>query len=144
MWQTARMTVPRIPPGKDGASLYFYNKYDSPSTMFRRKLPSAEEGPPPNVHGSSPFLVKIQIPLVTIEKGTMKADIGGGIVLYDRRRSFIGYMYPDTDPAAYACFTALVNARGIMGYKVYRWAKMVADWTLNVCVDAEPNEPVQW
>ncbi|KAL5505057.1 hypothetical protein ACEPAH_7720 [Sanghuangporus vaninii] len=133
-WQTVRFSLPEAPEDQV-SSMLIINKNAMPSELPKQKIWHLNELPSENVHGSTPFIVKIQVPVL--------GDING-MMVYDRRRSFVGYIYREADPSAYACIDNLVRTKGIMGLKIYRWAKMVGDWTLDICLDVEPNEPVQW
>ena len=144
VWQAVRFSPPDIPlkdKGKDRFMILF-NRSGMPSELSAQKVGDADGGPPPNVHGSDPFFVKIQVPLMDF--GVDKDHVMNGMMVYDRRRTFVGYIQRQTDPSAYARIDALVRAKGVGGLKIYRWAKRVADWTLDICLDAEPNEPMQW
>lgn len=114
------------------------NKNATPDELLKRTPPSSTDGPPPNIHGTTPFIVKIQVPVIG------NKELALSMMVYDRQRSFTGYIVQITDPDAYARIEATVMMRGIMGLKMYRWAKMVADWTLEICLDVEPKEAMQW
>ncbi|OCB86968.1 hypothetical protein A7U60_g5940 [Sanghuangporus baumii] len=132
--KTVRFSLPEASEDQV-SSMVIINKNAMPSELTKQKIWPLNEPRPENVHGSTPFIVKIQVPVL--------GDING-MMVYDRRRSFVGYIYPEVDPSAYARVDNLVRTKGIMGLKIYRWAKMVGDWTLDICLDVEPNEPVQW
>ncbi|KAL5483598.1 hypothetical protein ACEPAI_8830 [Sanghuangporus weigelae] len=132
IWQTVPFSLPEAP---EDSSMFIMNKNAMPSELTKQKMWNLNGSPPENVHGSTPFIVKIQVPVL--------GDING-MMVYDRRRSFVGYIFREADPSAYARIDNLVRTKGLMGLKIYRWAKMVGDSTLDICLDVEPNEPVQW
>ncbi|KAL5521014.1 hypothetical protein ACEPAG_8936 [Sanghuangporus baumii] len=132
-WQMVRFSLPEAPEDQ-ASSILITNKNAMPSELMKQVW-NLNVSPPENVHGSTPFIVKIQVPVLGNKTGMM---------VYDRRRSFVGCIYSEADPSAYARIDNLVRTQGIMGLKIYRWAKMVGDWTLDICLDAEPDESVQW
>ncbi|KAL1741785.1 hypothetical protein HDZ31DRAFT_44669 [Schizophyllum fasciatum] len=92
---------------------------------------------PPNVHGDNVFLVKIQRP---DNLGPCREDTVS-MMVYDRNRTFHGYITRRDNPAGYYPLLALL-AGGKP--KVYRWAKRTDDWVLNVCLDRAPATAPQW
>jgi len=88
----------------------------------------------PNVHGTTPFLVKVQI-----------AGYGGSSVLiYDRQRSFNGNLFRTEDPTGFQRLEKVVYT-GFMGLKVYLWAKRVGEEQLSICLDRKPDQAgISW
>lgn len=94
----------------------------------------AAAGPPPNVHGDKPFLIKIQ------KAAGLKA---GSMLIYDRQRSMQVHLLRSDDPVAYRKAEEAMST-GYMGLKIYRWAKRVGDLQLSICFDRAPPKDPAW
>lgn len=91
---------------------------------------------PPNIHGDSVFIVKIQVP-----KGSLRPPS----LIYDRRRSFEFHLKNDVDPESYNSLRTIARESGCLGQKIYRFARRTGDQTLSICLDREPpSELVKW
>ncbi|KAL1741790.1 hypothetical protein HDZ31DRAFT_44689 [Schizophyllum fasciatum] len=98
--------------------------------------PDEPEKAPANAHGDNAFLVKIQRPA-----SFTRTDDLGGMLVYDRGRTFQGYITVRENPEGYRqVMTQMADGRP----KVYRWAKRVGDFELNLCLDREPLSIPQW
>lgn len=86
-----------------------------------------------NIHGEKPFIVKIQI----------AGFDGPSMLIYDRQRSFHATYLREDDPDGFQRLAEIIH-RGILGLKAYRWAKFVEGEKINVCIDVEPKEDIQW
>lgn len=91
-------------------------------------------GPPPNIHGEKPFLIKIQLPTHLH---------GNAMLIYDRQRSIQVHLFRSDDPDAYRKAEEAMPT-GYKGLKIYRWAKRVGDLKLSVCFDRAPPKDPQW
>lgn len=91
-----------------------------------------------DVYGGRPFLAKIQI--------SSPGVAPGHIMVYDRRRTFLGFLREDIYPRAFAeCAVEMRGPRGsLMGRKMYRWVRRTGDWELSVCLDRAPAVDVKW
>ncbi|KZS94842.1 hypothetical protein SISNIDRAFT_33345 [Sistotremastrum niveocremeum HHB9708] len=86
--------------------------------------------PPPNDHGTKPFIIKIQ---------TTQASIR----VYDRRRTLDLYLMSKNDPVNFRRLHEAAGT-GFKGMKCYRWAKRVSDWELSICLDIKLPEDPKW
>jgi hypothetical protein len=110
------------------------------------------DAPPPNTHGSTPFVVKMQLNSANVHTvadtmlapGQKPAQSGISILIYDRRRSFevtlTKYICPDS---SFNLLAELVKTKGRRGLKIFCWATRSGDWSLDLCVDQLP-EWQQW
>ena len=91
--------------------------------------------PQKNVHGTTPFIVKLQHP-----PGSSMP-----IMCYDRMRSFTNMISRESNPAAFDMVVGEIHGCSAFGgQKTYRWAKRLDEWHLSICVDVEPKGPFQW
>ncbi|KAL0570768.1 hypothetical protein V5O48_011196 [Marasmius crinis-equi] len=88
-----------------------------------------------NIHGTNPFLVKIQ-----------KALLGdtGAMLIYDRQRSFQFNLLRAKDGKAHAEALREMNVNSATGLKIYRWAKRTGDRQLSICFDRPPPSDPLW
>lgn len=96
--------------------------------------------PPPNIHGDTAFLVKIQVPL----NNSDESDPDTSLLIYDRRRSFDAHVLRKLDPEKYGLIEYTVRNKGVNGMKMYRWARRTGDWQFSICLDREPEGEVKW
>ncbi|KDQ21035.1 hypothetical protein BOTBODRAFT_142402 [Botryobasidium botryosum FD-172 SS1] len=88
----------------------------------------------PNVHGTNPFLVKVQI----------TSNGGMSMLIYDRQRSFDAHYLRAEDPTGFERLAQVVYT-GYMGLKIYLWAKRVGDQRLSICLDRKPDQAgISW
>ncbi|KAH8110205.1 hypothetical protein DFH11DRAFT_1622833 [Phellopilus nigrolimitatus] len=137
-WEDIRLSFPELAPGLKVSTML--SRTANASTFKNPKIiHHTDASPPPNIHGNDPFLIKIQVPLEP------SPNVGLAILVYDHTRSFECYVVQKTDPKAYARVESVVRRTGsMMGTKMYRWAKRIDDWVLSVCLDKEPQGPIQW
>ncbi|KAJ7915051.1 hypothetical protein B0H13DRAFT_1711711 [Mycena leptocephala] len=137
-------TVPFVPHKKYrkladllGALPFLMSRHDClEHQMDNHDEPEVDpDAPPPNTHGSTPFVVKMQL---------NSANSGISILIYDRRRSFevtlTKYICPDS---SFNLLAELVKTKGRRGLKIFCWATRSGDWSLDLCVDQLP-EWQQW
>ncbi|KAL1741784.1 hypothetical protein HDZ31DRAFT_66589 [Schizophyllum fasciatum] len=98
---------------------------------------SDKNEPPPNVHGDKLFLVKVQRPLIP------DSSPNAMMMVYDRSRTFEGYIIRRDNPGVYEEAMAQMPER-TQKLKIYRWAKRVDGWKLSICLDREPEQVPQW
>ncbi|KAF9262697.1 hypothetical protein L218DRAFT_929193 [Marasmius fiardii PR-910] len=92
---------------------------------------------PPNIHGDSPFLVKIQCPANPVMR-----SLGGSMLIYDRQRSFRAHLSVADDEVAYG--EAMKQPEMSTRFKIYRWAKRVGDLQFSICFDRSPSKDPLW
>ncbi|KAI0689810.1 hypothetical protein C8T65DRAFT_721316 [Cerioporus squamosus] len=67
------------------------------------------------------------------------------MTIYDRKRSFQGFMLRKDNPAFDEFYMEMLGPRGgFEGMKMYRWAKRTGDWELTVCLDRQPQLDTKW
>lgn len=139
-WVTVRFR--NNPPEMDGHYWYNLNKLDDPIKLMDKPYSYVPENqPPPNIHGNKLFAVKLQL-------GQLTPPTGPQMMVYDRRRSFLGYIMRNIgqEAAFDQLKTEMQSPRGghPTGLKMYRWAKRVSDWELSICVDKPLDQSFKW
>jgi hypothetical protein len=91
--------------------------------------------PPPNIHGSKPFIVKAQRSLVH-----------AGLFLYDRVRSVEAVCDRGEDEDEPFDKVNEVVKAGYMGAKIFLWARRVGTWELSVALNKipDPDRELTW
>ncbi|KAL1758281.1 hypothetical protein FB107DRAFT_207452 [Schizophyllum commune] len=134
-WTSVKFTTQLQTP--EGEPLFVTSINFSSSTPTPICGPGIPVVTPPNVHGDNAFLVKIQRPGSVVARD----DDTAAMMVYDRNRSFQGYITPRENPGGYAqVLSLLAGGRA----KIYRWAKRTDDWVLNVCLDRAPATNPPW
>lgn len=109
-----------------------------PRLKIAENVRHASDPAPPNIHGTRPFLVKIQY----------NGDPELGTLIYDRQRSFEVYFprYADEDEAAVydALVQVIVRNERWRGVKAFFWARRVGDWELDLALDRLPDQDIKW
>ncbi|PIL28918.1 hypothetical protein GSI_08965 [Ganoderma sinense ZZ0214-1] len=105
------------------------NRHTSLANPVHKQFLLDDARPCVDVYGGRPFLAKMQISPPTVTPGR--------IMVYDRRQTFLGFLREDVDLRAFAeCAAEIQGPRGgLMGLKMYRWARRTGDWELSVCLD---------
>ncbi|KAF8172560.1 hypothetical protein K438DRAFT_1611782 [Mycena galopus ATCC 62051] len=96
--------------------------------------------PPNNIHGTDPFIAKLEFTLDCMEEA--KAEGRVGIFLYDRQQSFEFVI--DRESEGFGMVSVVVmqkSARMRGGPTIYCWAKRTGDWTMSLCLDPLPEQP---
>lgn len=108
---------------------------------LRQIFPEDNE-PPADIHGSEPFLVKLQLGLSQIGQPVP----GAPMTVYDKGKSIYGYAVAQDSPDAYERTRKQCLRTGICGgVKMHRWAKRAGPWKLKICLDRPPYEQlVRW
>lgn len=119
-----------------------FNRYDNladkAAANKRMTEPTAKPNPPTDIHGSKIFLVKIQTML------NKQPGMPEGIYIYDKQKSFEGYLLKEDDGEGYAQAEEETKRTGWRGIKMYRWARRVGDWELSICLDKAPEKNPEW
>ncbi|KAL6304711.1 hypothetical protein BKA93DRAFT_259447 [Sparassis latifolia] len=131
-------TVPfvNIMPGHEGHSMYMLTRHNFKDSEVALRNPD-ETRPPPNIHGTKIFLVKLQIVIPARDFH----------MVYDRQRSFGEvYFLRTKSPEVFSEMISETEGPrgGFGGYKMYRLAKRVSDWELSICLDREPQSEIMW
>ncbi|KAF7305392.1 hypothetical protein HMN09_00791500 [Mycena chlorophos] len=103
-----------------------------------------ENEPPENTHGTSPFIVKVQLnsPNARGPAYQIMPDLGvegRTMLIYDQRRTFEVMVWAARDPVVYESVADVVRRTGERGLKTFCWAMRTGDWTLDICVDYLPD-----
>lgn len=99
---------------------------------------SSDSPPSPNIHGDSPFMVKLQISALNLATNQ-------SMMIYDRQRSFQLHFDRVESPQVFDEVWEEMKTKGVMGgLKMYRWARRTGDWELEVCVDRKPIDDIAW
>ncbi len=138
-WCTARFR--KALPGMEHLYAVSFNRYGTTGGRLKRPDASPQvfaKTAPPNVWGDKLFLVKIQ--------SSLGEELPVHMMVYDMKRSFQVFLAREDDPALFMDMHAeMVGPRGgYGGIKMYRWAKRVGDWQLNICLDREPRTEIKW
>ncbi|KAJ7474902.1 hypothetical protein FB451DRAFT_1465131 [Mycena latifolia] len=137
-WQT----VPFVPSG------HRVSRYDPVEHYNMAGHEEAEvdsNAPPPNTHGSTTFIVKVQLNSSEIHTfldvpGKKIPPSGISMLIYDRRRSFQATLLKFVCPAAaFDPVAERVKTKGRRGLKLFCWATRTGDWSLDLCVDQFPD-----
>ncbi|KAJ7681870.1 hypothetical protein DFH06DRAFT_1314122 [Mycena polygramma] len=117
--------------------------------IYARSFDFMKTSPPENIHGSLPFIVKIQLaaadasnlPAVIGQQVDPREHDGQSILIYDRQMSMEVELRKGTaDPGDFGAVAALVSSQGFRGLRLFCWARRLADWTLELCLDHLPEE----
>ncbi|KAJ6531444.1 hypothetical protein DFH09DRAFT_1326597 [Mycena vulgaris] len=162
-WQT----IPLIPVNNfmklallPGAVPFRFNRYDNVQhgDVTNPDVEKADfDTPPPNTHGSTPFIVKVQLQLSSddvrkypdviidpLYKPSQASISSTSLLIYDRRRTFEATVVKFVCPAdAFDPVADVVRAKGQRGLKLFCWATRSGDWNLDLCIDQFP-EWQQW
>jgi hypothetical protein len=89
---------------------------------------------PPNVHGSKPFVIKMQN---TVSRSPM--------MMHDRARSFVGgwNRHTTSEVVAFDKVDEVIKT-GAYGMKVFMWARRVGPWELSVALNKLPDQNLKW
>lgn len=107
------------------------------SGKIENRRPNATD-PHPNIHGSKPFVVKVQRPLYP-PQSTSHATM----LVYDQKRTFQGHITAADNPQFWREALPMMPFNSSK-QKIYCWAKRSADWRLSICLDREVGETPQW
>lgn len=107
------------------------------SGKIENKRANATE-PHPNVHGTKPFVVKIQRPLYPPQGASFAT-----MLVYDQKRTFQGHITAADNPQFWGEALLLMPFNSSK-QKIYCWAKRSADWRLSICLNREVGETPQW
>ncbi|KAK7685082.1 hypothetical protein QCA50_011919 [Cerrena zonata] len=132
-WRTIR--VSSCLPGTSGMFASDMNQLASTRRPFGPMTQVDGTSPPPNIHGSRVFLIKLQFG-------------SSHLYIYDRKKSMKCFFVKDnTNREVFDEFLVeMQRSPRVMhdGLKMYRWAKREGDWDLSVCLDKLPLETIRW
>ncbi|KAF9004441.1 hypothetical protein BDZ89DRAFT_1169257, partial [Hymenopellis radicata] len=102
------------------------------------------DGPPPNIYGEKPFVIKLQRQLKADEvdrelPGNVTIDEDGPkcMLVYDDRLTIRGHVLESENAEVYKkMFDEMLAGENMQ--KMYRWAIRVGDYQLKVCLDRDP------
>ncbi|KAF7361426.1 MYND-type domain-containing protein [Mycena sanguinolenta] len=126
-----------------------FNKYDTVEDLRKRvdcMKASDEFTPPPNTHGTTAFIVKIQInsasakgPAHMLFKGDPSKD-GTIFLIYDQRRTVqVTVLREFSEAASFDAVRDVLQAKGERGLKGFFWAIRTGEWSLDICLDRFPE-----
>nr|GAT49814.1 predicted protein [Mycena chlorophos] len=103
-----------------------------------------ENEPPENTHGTSPFIVKVQLNSPNARGPAYQIMPDSGVegrtmLIYDQRRTFEVMVWAARDPVLFESVADVVRRTGERGLKTFCWAMRTGDWTLDICVDYLPD-----
>ncbi|KAJ7213095.1 hypothetical protein GGX14DRAFT_446280 [Mycena pura] len=127
------------------------NRYDiiGHPDVYDRSFEHFKTTPPENVHGTQPFIVKIQLAaadasnlaVVTGQRVDPRGIDGQSMLIYDRQRSIEFTMDTQrSDPVEFNAVAGIVKQKGERGLRVFCWATRSGDWTLRLCLDHLPEQ----
>jgi hypothetical protein len=155
-WQGAKWQgLTFVPANRPGANLYAFrfNKYDNvqhgdAQKRLDRMKEDETPGPPSNTHGTTPFIVKLQVnssmaggPAHTMFPVSDARQDETDFFIYDQRRTIEVIVLRDSsaDVASFNTVREVVHAKGERGLKAFFWAIRTGEWTLDVCLDKFPE-----
>ncbi|KAJ7605244.1 hypothetical protein DFH06DRAFT_1020348 [Mycena polygramma] len=131
-----------------------WNKYDIVQhNDVEMRLKSIKDhdsmGPPPvppNTHGTTPFIVKVQInssqaqgPAHTFLQFNSDKD-STEMLIYDQRRTIeVTVLLASSETASFNAVAEVVRKRGERGLKAFFWVIRTGEWTIDVCLDQAPE-----
>ncbi|KAK6974616.1 MYND-type domain-containing protein [Favolaschia claudopus] len=148
-WQSLKF-VSSMRPAPNTLAFRF-SKYDNAQhkdaqkRLDRMTENAEDDGPPPNTHGTTPFIVKVQLnssmakgPAHTLFRSDPSHD-EMEMLIYDQRRTFeVTVHRKDLEEAAFAAVQQVLK-KGDRGLKMFLWATRTAEWTIDVCLDKLPE-----
>jgi hypothetical protein len=92
--------------------------------------------PPPNAHGSQPFIIKLQVDVAS--RSTL--------LVYDQMRSLQFQVFRhDCPPALWEALDQTLMAHGLLGgLKLFVWARRKSNWELSLALDRLPELTFPW
>ncbi|KAJ6510595.1 hypothetical protein C8R45DRAFT_964605 [Mycena sanguinolenta] len=140
-----------VPVDRPSAGLYGLrvNKYDTVADLQKR-LDRMKEGgepnPPSNTHGTTAFIVKIQVnsasakgPAHTLFPSDPSQD-GSFLFIYDQRRTIdVSVPRESAEAASFDAVREVLRAKGERGIKGFFWAIRTGEWGLDICLDRFPE-----
>ncbi|KAF8147737.1 hypothetical protein K438DRAFT_1625856 [Mycena galopus ATCC 62051] len=116
-----------------------YNKYDSfqnggaQQRLARMTQENFENpAPPSNTHGTSPFIIKLQV-------NSSRAQDGTEMLIYDQRRTIEVTVLRTSEETSFDTIKEVVYEKGERGLKAFFWAVRTGEWTMDVRMDQFPE-----
>lgn len=132
-WRTIRLSS--CLPGMEGMFMSDLSRRGSTRNPLGPTTQIDSSAPPPNIHGSRVFLIKLQY-------------APSHLYIYDRKRSMKCYFVKNNENRETfdEFIVEMQHSPRVThgGLKMYRWAKRVGDWDLSVCLDKLPTETIRW
>ncbi|KAJ7186897.1 hypothetical protein C8R46DRAFT_1058361 [Mycena filopes] len=138
-------------PGRYALRISRHDVVQHKDMQKRMEKAKDKHGPPENTHGTTPFIVKIQVnssqalgPAHTIIRSNARDD-GSNILIYDQRRSIDVMVFrsaaeeEENANAPFDAITEVVRVKGDRGIKAFCWAIRTGEWTLDICLDRLPE-----
>ncbi|KAJ7747644.1 hypothetical protein DFH07DRAFT_575751 [Mycena maculata] len=128
-------------PGAYSLRVSRYDTVQHGDIQKRVDLSKTNQGPPPNTHGTTPFIVKIQINSSTAQGpaypviGQRPGGDGSDFLIYDQRRTIDVMVLRTADAAQFDAVAEVVRTKGERGLKVFCWAIRTGEWTMDICLD---------
>ncbi|KAJ7280188.1 hypothetical protein C8J57DRAFT_120655 [Mycena rebaudengoi] len=101
-----------------------------------------DQGPPPNTHGMTPFVVKVQVKSAATlgPIPTKPEDYGSEMGIYDQRRTMhVRVLRDSSDLSHYEAVVEAVKMKSEGGVKAFLWAIRTGEWTVELCLDQFPE-----
>ncbi|KAF7361421.1 MYND-type domain-containing protein [Mycena sanguinolenta] len=140
-----------VPVDRPSAGLYGLrvNKYDTVADLQKRldrMKEGVEPGPPPNTHGTTAFIVKVQVnsasakgPAHSLFPSDPSQD-GSFLFIYDQRRTIdVSVPRESVDAASFDAVRDVLREKGERGIKGFFWAIRTGEWALDICLDRFPE-----
>ncbi|KAJ7037027.1 hypothetical protein C8F04DRAFT_1036017 [Mycena alexandri] len=96
--------------------------------IYARSFEHFKSTAPDNIHGTLPFIVKVQ--LAAADASNLPAVIG----------QKVGLDKLSANPVEFETVAGLVREKGFRGLRLFCWATRSGDWTLRLCLDHLPEE----
>ncbi|KAJ7471965.1 hypothetical protein FB451DRAFT_1090161, partial [Mycena latifolia] len=146
-WQGLTFVLADHPmPGALSMRISKYDNVQHNDAQKRMELSVQNQGPPTNTHGTTPFIVKVQVNSSTALGpahplfNKKPSNDGADILIYDQRRTLeVMVMRASSDPAHFNAVVDVVKAKGDRGLKTFCWAIRTGEWTIDICLDRQPE-----
>ncbi|KAJ7688956.1 hypothetical protein B0H17DRAFT_1331915 [Mycena rosella] len=144
-WQGAKwqgltfILADQYKPGAYSLRISRYDNVQHNDAQKRMELAKHNQGPPANTHGTTPFIVKVQVnsstalgPAHPLFKSNAQND-GGDMLIYDQRRTIdVMVLRASSDVAQFSAVADVVKAKGERGIKTFCWAIRTGEWTIDI------------
>ncbi|KAJ7302330.1 hypothetical protein DFH08DRAFT_1089806 [Mycena albidolilacea] len=152
-WQGAKWQSLTFVAYPNGMFAFRYNKYDNVQHEDTHKRwkeieENLDDGPPSNTHGTTPFIVKLQVSSSMAQSPghtrvpEKSLHDGTSFLIYDQRRTIdVTVLREFSDAASFDGVKEVMRGKGPggRGLKAFFWAIRTGEWTLDVCLDRFPE-----
>ncbi|KAJ6632517.1 hypothetical protein B0H10DRAFT_1772243 [Mycena sp. CBHHK59/15] len=133
-------------PGAHSLRISRYDNVQHHDALKRLENAKHSQGPPPNTHGTMPFIVKVQVnsasahgPAYPLFSSNPRND-GSDMLIYDQRRTIdIMVLRASSDAVQFCAVADVVREKGERGLKAFCWAIRTGEWTIDICLDQLPE-----